>query len=125
VNKKHKLETIVSHAQLDVLHEAGTMTILLNSLYAPWFSLPEMPDSYYYEMYILFIDEDKQTIGTENIVTDWVMLNEPKLKFEMSFEIPVRTKYFVAMLKVQGGMYEIEIEDFRSVGMRVMKVEEV
>jgi hypothetical protein len=124
VHERHPLEQMIPDAAINVQLSDDILTIGLQTPFKPWFNLPDEPNCYYYEMHILFINASKVAIKTETIDSGWVTPKAHQRAFEMAFEVPSSARYYVVLLKLQGGFGKVAVEDFRSMGVRVMKVGE-
>jgi hypothetical protein len=125
VHQRHLLQKIVADVVIDLTQTGSVVTMQVNAVNEPQFRLPYPVDSYYYEIFALFISEKWEKLDTEKITTGWVPIDDPRVAFEMSFIAPEKVKYYVLMLKVQAGKLGEEVRDFRAMGIRVMMVGEM
>jgi hypothetical protein len=125
VHHRHLLQKIVADVVIDLTQTGSVVTMQVNAVNAPQFRLPYRVDSYYYEIFALFISEKWEKVDTEKISTGWIPIDDPRVAFEMSFIAPEKVKYYVLMLKVQAGNLGEEVRDFRAMGIKVMMVGEM
>lgn len=118
IHTRHTLKKL-SDAECEVAVDNNVMTYSVRAKCDPDFKDSLRADSYYYELCTLFIDAAGKSLDMETVNSGWLDVAHPKALFEISFEAPAEARYYVVVLKMQGGSGGEDIIDIRATGMRV------
>lgn len=76
--------------------------------------------SYQYQLHMIWIDGAGKQMETQTIVTEWIDSRDLPGEWEMTFERPSRTGYYLLLVGVQAGRAAIPVERFAAQGIRVL-----
>jgi hypothetical protein len=122
LNKNYPLQRLVSVLTVGMEVKEKELLVVLGPMRPPSFQKKVRADSYYYEVFVLWMDQEGNVCGVSREGTEWVQIKEVVQGYEFRFKQPETTKYFMICLSIEAGKENKKIGMLGGKGMRVMKV---
>ena len=120
LNSKYRFDEIVTPPGVAVSSDRKPdMRIVLENCVTAHFPKNKTINSYYYEVFIVWMDKGGKRFEWDSSETEWLFTRHEAYDFEFAFAKPLWAKYYLVVLKLIGGEDQVASGNLSSMRMQV------